>query len=238
MTRRWVMDEWRDAFVAELRLRGASGCQVGEALAEVDADCADSGQDPGEAFGDPVSYAAARFQASGTGDRKRIRILPAALKVGAVVAGVLGLLAGVDSVGRHVPGTVTVGQLIPVALAPLLIFVLLTVMRQPGNGSRRALLTAAFPVVVAAAVIPQFLWPRPCVQVPGPALLAAGLLLLGLALWPATASRLLADRVTDPRTGCEAFRVPARALALIQLALPAFLLAAVLLILLVPAPPH
>ncbi len=238
MTRHWLMDEWRDTFVTELRLQGVPGCQIGEALAEVDAHCADSGQAPGEVFGDPAGYAAARSRADGPGNRKRISVLPAAFKAGAVVAGILGLLSGADAVARHTPGEVTAGQLIPAALAPLLIAVIVTAIQQPGHGSRRALLAGAFPVCVTAAAIPQFLWPQPVLQVPGPALLATGLLLLSLTLGPAAARRLPADRVIDPRTGSEAFRIPAWVPAVIRYALPAVLLAAVLAILLIPVPPN
>ncbi len=238
MTRHWLMDEWRDAFVTELRLRGVPGRQIGEALAEVDAHCTDSGQAPGEVFGDAAGYAAARFRAHGPDDGNRPRIATAALRAGAVVTGVLGLLSGVNAVARHAPGTLTAGQLLPALLAPPLICVAVAVMRRPGYGSRRAILAAVFPVSAAIAVIPQFLWPRPVLQAPGPALLATGLLLLGLALWPMTANRPLADRVIDPRTGGEAFHIPAWVPAVIAFALPAVLLAAVLIIALIPAPPH
>jgi hypothetical protein len=238
MTRRWLMDEWRDAFVTGLRLRGVPGRQIGEALAEVDAHCADSGQAPGEVFGDPAGYAAARSRAGGPGSRKRISVRPAAFQAGAVVAGVLGLLSGADAVAHHTPGAVTVGQVIPAALAPLLTAVIVTALQQPGHGRRRALLAVAFPGCVTAAAIPQLLWPQPVLRVPGPALLATGLLLLGLALGPVTARRWQADRVIDPRTGSEPFRTPARVPAVIRYALPAVLLAAVLAVLLIPAPPN
>lgn len=49
---------WEGAFVLELRLRGASGQTVGDAVASVESFCHDSGQTPQEAFGDPVDYAA------------------------------------------------------------------------------------------------------------------------------------------------------------------------------------
>ena len=238
MTRHWLMDEWRDAFATELRLRGVPGRQVGEALAEVDAHCADSGQAPGEVFGDPAGYAAARSRAAGPGSRERISVLSAAFKAGAVVAGILGLLPGVNAVAHHTPGTVTAGQVIPVVLAPILTTVIVTAIQQPGNGSRRALLAAAFPVCAAAAALPQLLWPQPVLQVPGPALLVTGLLLLSLALGPTTARRFQADRVIDPRTGSEAFHIPAWVPGAIRYALPAVLLAAVLAILLIPAPPN
>lgn len=229
MTRRWLMDEWRDTFVAELRLRGVPGRQIGEALAEVDAHCADSGQAPGQAFGDPAGYAAARSREGRPGSRKRASPLAAALEVGAVLAGILGLLSGAGAVARHAPGAVTAGQLIPVAIAPLLTAAIVAALRRPGYRRRRALLAAAFPACVTVAAAPQLLWPRVIVQVPGPVLLAAGMLLLSVLVWPMTAGRRLADRVTDPRTGREPFAIPAWLPAVIRFALPAVLLAAVLL---------
>jgi len=54
---RHLLDPWRDNFVIALKLRNISGRQIGDALAQVDAHCTDSGEVPGEAFGDPVAYA-------------------------------------------------------------------------------------------------------------------------------------------------------------------------------------
>lgn len=61
----------------------------------------------------------------------------------------------------------TAAAVIPVVLAPLLIAVIMTAIQQPGHGSRRALLAAAFPVCATAAATPQFLRPQPVLQVPG-----------------------------------------------------------------------
>ncbi|WP_150462685.1 DUF1129 domain-containing protein [Nesterenkonia ebinurensis] len=48
---------WAQELTVELRLRGASGETIGEALAEVDSYCADSGESAAEAFGSPAEYA-------------------------------------------------------------------------------------------------------------------------------------------------------------------------------------
>jgi hypothetical protein len=48
---------WADAFVLELRLADVPGRLIGDALAEVASHCADSGETPDDAFGDPVRYA-------------------------------------------------------------------------------------------------------------------------------------------------------------------------------------
>lgn len=50
---------WRDAFVLELRLQGASGPAIADALVEVEAHCAESGQSAIDAFGPAVDYAKA-----------------------------------------------------------------------------------------------------------------------------------------------------------------------------------
>lgn len=52
-----VEEDWADAFVLELRLRDVHGTVIGDALAEVDSHCADSGEGARETFGDPVAYA-------------------------------------------------------------------------------------------------------------------------------------------------------------------------------------
>ncbi len=50
---------WRDAFVMELRLQGASGSTIADALVEIETHCHESGQQATEAFGSPVEYAGA-----------------------------------------------------------------------------------------------------------------------------------------------------------------------------------
>lgn len=49
--------KWRDAFIIELRLRGADGKQIGDELAQVESHCRDGGLPADDAFGDPVAYA-------------------------------------------------------------------------------------------------------------------------------------------------------------------------------------
>ncbi len=50
---------WSETFLLELRLRGVAGTQIGAALAEVEAHCAESGETACDAFGDARSYATA-----------------------------------------------------------------------------------------------------------------------------------------------------------------------------------
>ena len=50
---------WLDQLALELRLRDVDGTAIGDALAQVDAHCAESGESPRDAFGDAATYAAA-----------------------------------------------------------------------------------------------------------------------------------------------------------------------------------
>ena len=51
-------ERWQRDVALLLRHRGADGARIGDVLAEVEAHCADSGQTPREAFGEPADYAA------------------------------------------------------------------------------------------------------------------------------------------------------------------------------------
>ena len=48
---------WESDFVLRLRMSNVSGRDIGDALQQVRAHCAESGQTPREAFGDPLAYA-------------------------------------------------------------------------------------------------------------------------------------------------------------------------------------
>lgn len=50
--------EWADDVIIELRLRDVSGARIMEILTEAERHCIESGDSPGEAFGDPKEYAA------------------------------------------------------------------------------------------------------------------------------------------------------------------------------------
>lgn len=50
-------DKWLAEMTLELRLRNVPGAAIGDALAAVEAHCADAGQSAAEAFGDPRQYA-------------------------------------------------------------------------------------------------------------------------------------------------------------------------------------
>ncbi|MEU8179381.1 hypothetical protein AB0B86_01235 [Micromonospora sp. NPDC049047] len=99
------------------------------------------------------------------------------------------------------------------------------------RGRARAILMAVVPMVPAAPVV---LWSTPIAHVSAVTLLTAGLFLLAAAWWPIASDRIFADRIIDPRTGAEPFTTPPMLLAVVRWLLPATLLLAVVLIVLIP----
>lgn len=51
------LETYRARLLLALRMRDVPGVRIGEALAEVDSHVAETGEDPRDAFGDPVAYA-------------------------------------------------------------------------------------------------------------------------------------------------------------------------------------
>ena len=250
MTRRkWLMDEWRDTFLLELRMREVPGARIGEALAEIETHCADSGESPDEAFGDPVAYADAlarslRADAAGAAGGAGRPWWRDGLSWGnglgafAILGGVFSLLEGVDSVAHTTPGVVTAGQIASAVIGSLLAVPLPGLIVRSGPQSSKARFVAVVLAGFFVAMAPQVFWTRPVLHTSGWALLGAGLFLLVVAAWPLLSGRIRADRVVDPRTGREPFRLPRLVLALVLVAPIVFLLGAVLLTVLLPAAPR
>lgn len=234
ITRRWLMDEWRDTFLMQARLHEVPGPRIGEALAEIETHCADSGQSPDTAFGDPVRYAEALAREAvptgATARTMRTSVLPTFATLG----GIMCLLSGVDGVAHNAPGVVTAGQLVAVAAGVIAIALIATFVLRPGRRDVGWRLGAAVAVGFALMMYPQLLWKREVISVPGWPLLATGLFLLALAWWPRASRHLVADRVIDPRTGAEPFGRPGLLLAVIRWSLPVLLLCAVLLTVVLP----
>jgi len=226
------MDEWRDTFLTEARLRNVPGTQIGEALAEIDTHCRDSGERPDVAFGDPVRYAetlvrdgpSARFGGAN-------RLWTSTAMAAANLMGIASLLAGVESVTQDTRGGLTVGQLVSTALGTVGIVLIVALILRPGQGRQnlRWRLGVAVAVGIGLTMFPQFVWKQIAFHAPGWALLTFGLLLFALAWWPLAQDRLLADRVVDPRTGREPFKPPPLLLFAVRWSLPAVLLIVVLL---------
>ncbi|GMA39377.1 hypothetical protein [Mobilicoccus caccae] len=81
---------WIDDMVVELRLRDVKGTVIGDAVAAVESHCADSGETPREAFGDPREYARSlefgESQQEDTSPGEWVRVLAP------VVVGLLGFV--------------------------------------------------------------------------------------------------------------------------------------------------
>ena len=109
--------DWRERFVMELRLAGTPGARIGDALATVDAHCAESGESTAEAFGDPVGYAR---QLLGV-ESSRVRLRPR-LVIG-LTFGLLAMLTLPRAVEDWAHGerfTVTAGDLVVAGTLALL----------------------------------------------------------------------------------------------------------------------
>jgi hypothetical protein len=234
---RRLMDPWRDNLIIELRLREVPGDRIGQVLAEVDGYCTDSGQTPTEAFGDPITYAQSLIDVHAPGrhpgDAVRKVLLPTA-QAFATLAGVFALLSGMDGLVHSDPAEVTAGQLVGVAAGTAMFPLVIAVVFRPALFRRRwalGIVVAAASMVPAAPVV---LWSTPVAHVSAAATLTAALFLLAAAWWPTASDRVFADRIIDPRTGSEPFTTPRLLLAVVRWFLPATLLIAVVLIILIP----
>jgi len=232
-----LMDPWRDALVIELRLCEVPGDRIGEVLAEVDAYCTDSGQTPTKAFGDPITYARSLIDVHAPirGLRETARkLLLATAQAFATMAGVFGLLNGVDGLVHGDMAEVTAGQLIGVAAGTAMFPLVVTAVFNPAVFRRGWALGLVMAAAFLAAGAPVVLWSTPVAHASAGLMLTAGLFLLAFAWWPTASERIFADRIIDPRTGSEPFATPRLLLAIVRWFLPATLLIAVVLIILVP----
>ncbi len=222
---RHLMDPWRDALISELRLRETPGQRIGEALAEVDTHCADSGQTPAEAFGDPIVYAQSLIATQApmpTNAWKRVW-RPTA-QMFATLAGIFSLLNGINALTHGNQGTLAAGELLAVALGTAAFPSVIAAMFNPALFRRRWVWAAIVIAAPTAIAIPPALWRTPITYASGWVLATAGLSLLAFAWWPTASERMFADRIIDPRTGSEPFTTPRILIAAIRWCLPITLL--------------
>ncbi|GEK23178.1 hypothetical protein [Cellulomonas xylanilytica] len=194
MTTSLVPAAWRDELVLALRLRDASGARIGDALAEVEEFCADSGQDAVTAFGDPREYAASLTSAA---DTEPPRLRDDVRAAGRVVVGFVGLVIVLAAVGSGPDLVVTAGWLIGV---PLMLGGAVVTIAALGQGRTiRSVLVVA--LVLAAVVALGLLLDAPLATVPDwLALTVGGTLLVGDAVVGTVRARRRpsADLVTAP----------------------------------------
>ncbi|GAA5164084.1 hypothetical protein [Ornithinimicrobium tianjinense] len=188
---------WADTFVVEQRLADRTGEQIGDALAVVDAHCAESGESAEEAFGDPADYSRALI------GRPIDSRLSARTAVG-IASGVLALMTLPRAVAGWRQGEgflVTTGDivagLVVAALAVLILARPTPVLRWLVAQPARSFL-AVFGVLIAL-VVPQALLRHPVAD-PGWAMpLVVGLVLLALSVALPWRDLAVADPVRDPR---------------------------------------
>ncbi len=214
--------EWQRRFVSELRAKDVPGTVIGDALAEVDAHCADSGQRPLDAFGDPETYAASVAGARGPAStRTGVRYLRLAGRAAGILVGVFAATAGADGIAAGGPAMITAGTLLTIALGPAGILGVVTVQHRVRSRRLDLVLTL---LAVATMAAPQFLWRTTVARLPAGWVLGFGLAAVVASLLPSRRSPLL-DRIVDPRTGAETIPVSRPVLAVLSL-LPLVVVAA------------
>lgn len=118
---------WCDDFVMELRLMDVPGDVIGDRLAEVEAHCAESGETPDEAFGEPVAYAKT-VGAESPKESAGGLWATAALSVGQVLALLVGTrAAGAWAAGESVAYNAV--QVLCLALAAAVLVILPVALR-------------------------------------------------------------------------------------------------------------
>lgn len=196
-------EEWREAFVAEARHGGLPGTVIGDALAEIDSHCADSGLSLAEAFGDPTRYAAEVTRERRPEQRPAPtlrRLGTSAMRAAGTLTGALFLTVGVDALRRGVNGSVYIGQLVIVGLAAAATVALLARWRGVGRQSLTwQLILVTVVLLVGLVVVGLSLGGFVLFIETSWGLFASGVFLLALAWWPRVWSNRLADRIVDPR---------------------------------------
>lgn len=198
-----IVNPWREEFVLALRVRDVSGPRIGDALAEVDTHCAETGQHPEASFGDPESYAAelAASLPAGAGSTPAARVLVVASSL-AVLLGVALLLTGLGGVVEGHDASYSYGALGGLlAVAGICFLVVTNLSRLVREGHRiwlYSLMAAGFVLPVAAGLV----WRQTAMTVPAWSCVAVGLVLLCAGF--GVLCRGGADAVMDPRTGAKA----------------------------------
>jgi hypothetical protein len=221
--------QWCEDFVVELRLRGVPGPEIGERLAEVEGHCAETGETPQQAFGDPTGYAR-RIDEESSPER-----VTGVWKVAALAsAQVLAMLVGTAAVGAWAGGSrltydlVQVGGLVLCLLVLLSLPLLLRLLVRRPWAAGVPLVAAMTLGGVGAALSGRFDLPA-VLDLPAPAVavgLFAVVLVLGWLEYRELARDAAGDLVTSPLTPTPGAATTGRRIRLAAL-LPAGLIPAV-----------
>lgn len=180
--------QWAEAVLLELRLQGVAGTTIASVLSEVESHVVDSGEDARSAFGDPVEYA--RSLELTPDPRQDPDAGPAAVaQAAAQIVGVILLLAGAFALGGGEPTAVTWGVLTSALASTLVVTalvrhadaVLRAVVTAPWRSARFGLVLVVGAATCTLVVLPAVLMRGVALEVPAPAALVVGALLLGSA---------------------------------------------------------
>ncbi|MDQ1482939.1 MAG: hypothetical protein QOF35_1015 [Actinomycetota bacterium] len=230
---RHLLDPWRDNFVIELRMRNVSGSRIGDALAQVDAHCTDSGQEPEEEFGDPVAYATHVAQEIRPADLDpRASALRAGMLGVGGIFGVLALLSGVAGLAKGGPAILSFGMLVGAAIGVVGLVVLFRFATQLQRPRRRGLLVGAIWLLVGAMSAPPSIWRSTAAELDAWLSVGVAVVLLGATWMSPWVTQ--PDRVVEPLTGQDSMPVPRWHVHLMRWLLPVTLVGVVILLLLMP----
>ena len=182
---------WETDFVLELRMLDVDGRRIGDALEQVRAHCAESGESAPEAFGEPVAYAR----------NLELPAVPVRL-AGVLVRSLVGLagmfltLAAVRAWQSAQPFTLTAGLLVEVGVVALAVGLAARYLRTVVDRPVRAIAVA---VLLAAAVTAGQLLTAAVAQVPARPVVAVGVaMLLAAAITEHRSAVRAADPVVSP----------------------------------------
>lgn len=187
---------WEDRLTVELRLRHWDGKVIGDALEEVRAHCAESGESPTDAFGDPADYAE-DLAASRSARGRRTTTSPG--EVLGLAGGLLGIVLAPQAAAAFLErgsAAFSVGAVLALLVALIGVAVLLVrpepALRWIWAHERLApLLVAGLPLALMIGVVAAF--PATLIEVPWA--VVAVLVVSGLA---ASIAYLWTQRGGDP----------------------------------------
>ena len=184
--------DWAGAFVLALRTRDVTGPAIGDALRHTESFCADSGQSPQEAFGDPGAYADSLTDLPTHPKRNPLtQLAPTLLGL----AGMLLFLPAFTGARFGTAVEVPIGMVLVFAEATLLAIGLSV---RPSVLRRRWMLAVLLTVVFGLSMAVSALAMTPVVTLPAhPSVALAAVALIVSGIWSMRSGPGL-DVITDP----------------------------------------